>query len=399
MIAGRQEIFSCDKGLKYSNNDDESEMPRGWGKEAADLSLEIRQLTELLDGIAQPVFAVKDGAVSYCNRAAQALDVHENTQILALTDEAMYRADWTGSVNLPLSLPGGPAEAAVYPLDGWQIFVIQAKAEQPAPDMAFFAAQALRVPLSNLFGAAAALFPRLEELEDPAIQRSMASLNHAFYQLLRTTCNLTDLRAALDGEMKLNLEKTEMTSYIYGIFERTAPLCRTRGIRLECSIPPQTFSAWIDRQRLERAILNLLSNAIKFTPAGGTISVRLERGETSALIRVQDSGEGFAPSLIASAFTRYARAVELGDPRWGVGAGLPLARSIAQLHGGNLVVQSESDQGACVCLSISLRTPDVQARVFKSPVAAADYTGGYSHELTELADVLPLEVFDSINVN
>ena len=48
--------------------------PGGWGKEAADLSLEIRQLTELLDGIAQPVFAVKDGTVSYCNRAAQALE-------------------------------------------------------------------------------------------------------------------------------------------------------------------------------------------------------------------------------------------------------------------------------------------------------------------------------------
>ena len=363
------------------------------------MSLEVQQLTQLLDGIAQPVFAVKDGVIVYCNRAAQALEIREQSQILELTDAALYRADWTGTVNLPLRLPGGPAEAAVYPVEGEQIFVIQTRTAQPAPDMAFFAAQALRVPLSNLFGASARLFPRLEELEDPAIQRNMASLNRAFYQLLRTACNLTDLRAALDGEMKLHLEKTEMTSFLYGIFERTAPLCRTRGVTLECSIPPQTFYAWIDRQRLERAILNLLSNALKFTPDGGTIGLRLEHGETSALIRVQDSGEGIAPSLMASAFSRYARAMEVGDPRWGVGAGLPLARSIAQLHGGNLVVQSEADKGTCVCISVSLRTPDVQTRTLKSPVAEADYTGGYSHELTELADVLPLDVFDSVNIN
>ena len=362
---------------------------------------DTQQFTQLLDALAQPVFVAEGGIVTRCNRAAEALQITVGMHVTDMAEGGVYDPAQRTPMNLPLRLPSGAvADASVYPLEDKQVFVLPATAAQtPQMDTVFYAAQSLRVPLSNLFGASGTLFPRLEELEDPAVQRSLSSLNRAFYQLLRVTCNLTDLHTALRGEMKLRREKTELTNFVYDLFMRTEPLCKTRGITLTCKLPPATFSGWIDRQKLERALLNVLGNAIKFTPQGGTIEMQLARVGESAVIRIQDSGEGFDPATISTVFSRYARALELGDPRWGVGAGLPLARSIAQLHGGNVVVQSERGAGACVSLSVSLKAPEAAELKLCSPVAAADYTGGYSHELTEFADVLPLEVYDTINVN
>lgn len=359
-----------------------------------------RQLAQMIEALAQPVFAAQAGVVVRCNHAAQAMRIAVGMPVEQLLDGGIYDPAQSAPASLSLKVPGGTAEASVYPLGAQQVFVLTpAAAQQTQLDTVFYAAQSLRVPLSNLFGASSALFPRLEELEDPMIQRNLASLNRAFYQLLRVTCNLTDLHAIQRGEMKLQLEKMELTDYIYEIFARAEPYFKTRGIELTCSVPQSMFSAWIDRQKLERAILNLLSNAAKFTPAGGSVRMELLRGTGCAVVRICDSGEGFDPAIIPTAFSRYTRTLELGDPRWGVGAGLPLARGIAQLHGGSVVVQSERGQGACVSLSVSLKAPEQQMLSVKSPLAAADYTGGYSHELTELSDVLPLEVFDTINVN
>ena len=82
---------------------------------------------------------------------------------------------------------------------------------------------------------------------------------------------------------------------------------------------------------------------------------------------------------------------------WGAGFGLPLVQHIVQLHGGAMMIGSPGSGGSVVVFSLPLGEPDAQT--VKSPVAGMDYAGGFRHELVELADVLPLEVFDSSNVN
>ena len=94
---------------------------------------------------------------------------------------------------------------------------------------------------------------------------------------------------------------------------------------------------------------------------------------------------------------RTAQAL-LPGASWGAGFGLPLAQHIVQLHGGTMMIsRKEAGAGAMAVFSIPLGEPDPQA--VKSPIAGMDYAGGFRHELVELADVLPLEVFDSSNVN
>lgn len=224
-------------------------------------------------------------------------------------------------------------------------------------------------------------------------------MNRAHYQLLRLACNLTDMRSALLGELKLRREKAELTGFFRELFDRAVPLLRETGLELRYTCKAKPFCGWIDRQRLERVIWNLLSNAVKFTPKGGTVTAELEYTLQAAILRIHDDGEGVSQARLSSVFQGYDRSCALGDPRWGAGLGLPLAEHIVRLHGGTLMLQSEEGSGTTMVLSLALSVPGTTELQFHSPTATIDYTGGYAHELVELSDVLPLSEFDSYRIN
>lgn len=99
-----------------------------------------------------------------------------------------------------------------------------------------------------------------------------------------------------------------------------------------------------DKRRIRQIILNLLSNAIKFTDEG-TITLQAKRSEDEIIISVIDSGPGIsyaAQSLIFEPFTQTEDGIKLE----GTGLGLPISRTLAQLHGGRLWVESEPGAGA-----------------------------------------------------
>ena len=242
------------------------------------------------------------------------------------------------------------------------------------------------------------LFPVLEEQENPAIQRQTAILNKNLYQLLRLAGNLTDMSRLIAGEMPMYDEKTELREFFGAIYDRVKPLCQAVGIEIKYACPTSKFYGVIDRQKMERAVLNLISNAMKYTPKGGKIMLRVETNKSSVLIKVADNGEGLQPELLATVFDRFSHRDPLGDPRWGMGLGLPYARYIAQLHGGTMIIEGKPGDGTSVTMSVSLHR-QAAATSLRTPIINYDYAGGFEHCLVELADVLPSDVFDSMNVN
>ena len=102
-----------------------------------------------------------------------------------------------------------------------------------------------------------------------------------------------------------------------------------------------------DRTRLTEILLNLLSNAIKFTELGGAINVLVRRTEEGgAAFVVRDNGSGMTEAEIEIALERFGQ-VDGGLARRheGSGLGLPLARKLAELHGGSLTLKSEKGRG------------------------------------------------------
>ena len=105
-----------------------------------------------------------------------------------------------------------------------------------------------------------------------------------------------------------------------------------------------------DERAVKQVLLNLLSNAVKFTPAGGRVSIGAElRGDGSLAICVNDTGIGIAREDIPRALAPFSQVDSALTRRYeGTGLGLPLVKSLIELHGGNLELESEVGKGTLV---------------------------------------------------
>src|SRR5262249_29309767 len=101
-----------------------------------------------------------------------------------------------------------------------------------------------------------------------------------------------------------------------------------------------------DRHLLQRAVSNLIDNAVRHTPSGGRIEIQLDREGERARIAVSDSGAGIPDSERARVFDRFVQLDPARSGSGGAGLGLPIARMIARLLGGDLTVGRSSLGGA-----------------------------------------------------
>jgi signal transduction histidine kinase len=138
---------------------------------------------------------------------------------------------------------------------------------------------------------------------------------------------------------------------IVAIVESCARLMRDRadtaGIRLVQELPPGLPQLQGDSRRLKQVLLNLLSNAVKFTPSGGRVTIRARyRGDDGFRVIVEDTGIGIAETDLEKAMRPFGQIdSRLARKYQGTGLGLPLARSMAELHGGKLELESAPGQG------------------------------------------------------
>jgi len=104
-----------------------------------------------------------------------------------------------------------------------------------------------------------------------------------------------------------------------------------------------------------RVFSNLLENAIRYTPAGGSVSVALERAEAGIVITVRDTGIGIEPEEIDKIFDEFHRTVEAKKfaPE-GTGLGLPIVKNILMRYNGFITVESQLGKGTCFCITLPL---------------------------------------------
>ena len=342
---------------------------------------------------------IQDGHIAGCSAAARALG-------LAAGDTAPEPPEAAGNTapepleaagTTELTLAGKPRQIVIRPFGAGQLWIVQPEgAEAISSETLLGIAHALQTPLQDLFCAADKLLPALEELEDPTLLHAAAVWQRAFYRLLRLNDHLRGFASGLCGEQRLALEKTELCAYFDELFEQAESLCAELGVTLRLKSPVRQFYGWIDRRKLASALCELISNALKYTPRGGEILLELARGGQNAFITLTDHGEGMGNAALAAAFTRYTAFSPLDDGRRGVGFGLPLARQIIQLHGGNLLLQPRGD-GLTVSISLPLSGPARDPLCMKSPLYAPDESGP-DPALVALSDVLPADVYDTRDV-
>lgn len=219
----------------------------------------------------------------------------------------------------------------------------------------------LRNPLNVILGYSELLL-RIPEIEQSSRLRKMGEALRRNAQSQSQLINdLLDLSRLQRGKISLNHETVSLTVIIDNAVETVRGEVAAKGIEIGLTVADQFLLVDGDRLRLQQIAWNLLNNAVKFTPAGGSIGIGLHRDEQSAVLVVEDTGQGIEASFLPHVFEMFRQADGSNIRRHGgLGIGLALVQQLVQLHGGTISAASEGlNKGSRFTVRLSL-TSEVQ---------------------------------------
>ncbi len=211
----------------------------------------------------------------------------------------------------------------------------------------------LRTPLTSMLGYSE-LMADLEQLS-PQGRRFLSVITRSAERELRLVDDLLTLVAIEESGLSIRTAMVDLEPIVRDAVEAARPRAEEVDIDLSVEIPGFAVQVEADRDRVGQAIDNLLSNALKFTPAGGTVRVRLHAGPNDAVIEVADSGMGIGdvdPNRIFERLYRSGSAVAQQVP--GAGLGLTIALAIVEAHHGTIGVVKTDTHGTTFRMSFPL---------------------------------------------
>lgn len=211
----------------------------------------------------------------------------------------------------------------------------------------------LRTPLTSMLGYSE-LMADLEQLS-PQGKRFLSVITRSAERELRLVDDLLTLVAIEESGLSIRTAMIDLEPVVRDAVEAARPRAEEVDIDLTLEIPGIAVQVEGDRDRLGQAIDNLLSNALKFTPAGGSVRVRLHAGSSEAEIEVADSGMGIGeidPNRIFERLYRSGSAVAQQVP--GAGLGLTIALAIVEAHHGTIGVVKTDTRGTTFRMSFPL---------------------------------------------
>lgn len=216
------------------------------------------------------------------------------------------------------------------------------KANQVKDEFLATLSHELRNPLNVILGYSE-LFLRLPEIDESSRLRKMAEALRRNAQSQSQLINdLLDLSRLQRGKISLSHETVSLAAIIDNAVETVRTEAAAKGIEIRLNMDHQLLLVDGDRLRLQQIAWNVLNNAVKFTPAGGSISISLNREEQNAVLIVEDSGQGIDTSFLPHVFEMFRQADSSNSRRHGgMGIGLALVQQLVQLHGGTIAAESE----------------------------------------------------------
>ncbi|MEE8372419.1 MAG: response regulator [Dehalococcoidia bacterium] len=227
-------------------------------------------------------------------------------------------------------------------------------------------AHELKTPLTSVLTCSEML------LANPTVDRSIVlarSVNRSAMNLNERIEELLDLARGEIGMLKLRLEPLDLLQLLRDIGNEMGPIASSEEQTLILDLPSSLPLIKADGQRVEQIVANLLSNAFKFTPEGGRITLRAAEKEAAVVIEVKDTGPGISRSEQERIFDPYHR---LDDDRArlsGLGLGLALSKTLAELHGGHISVRSRPGHGSTFTLALPLEGAKARIESAEQPNA------------------------------
>lgn len=210
-------------------------------------------------------------------------------------------------------------------------------------------AHELRTPLTVIDGYVEGMIDGVL----PAAPEQLGQVSEEVRRLRRLAEDLSTLSRAEEGRLSLVPARVDLGAVVADAAERLRPQAEDAGLTLRVEAG-RGVAVDADADRLAQVVTNLVGNAIRATPAGGAVSVSVERAGPTASVRVSDTGEGLDAADLDRVFERFYRVPgRRGGGDGGSGIGLTIARQIMRSHGGDLAAASAGrGQGATFTASL-----------------------------------------------
>ena len=159
--------------------------------------------------------------------------------------------------------------------------------------------------------------------------------------------NLLELSKLDSGLVLLDLRPDDLRAAVETAVEQSTAAAKRRGVAIKLHLPAAPIRIRHDPQRIGQVVANLVANAVKFTPRGGSVSVDVASTPDGARIEVADTGVGIEATELPHIFERFYRGSRANEARGsGSGLGLAIVRSIVDMHGGTVEVESRVGDGS-----------------------------------------------------
>lgn len=213
----------------------------------------------------------------------------------------------------------------------------------------------LRTPLNAIQGLSEMMIRGdLGKLEHPKYLEYSKDINFSAAHLLKLVNDILDLSKIDAGKFELMESEFDLNKAIADALRIARAWSRANKLTLTTAMENEPLIAFADERAIKQILLNLLSNASKFTPPGGEIRVAARRDDVgNGIIEVTDTGLGIPEkdlNTIIEPFSQLHRPAGLQQE--GTGLGLSLVKSMVELHGGSLTINSIEGEGTTVTVTI-----------------------------------------------
>lgn len=214
-----------------------------------------------------------------------------------------------------------------------------ARADRRRNDFIATLGHELRAPLAAIVNSAQTI--RLGGRDEGIRNTASRAMERQATQLTRLVDDLLDVSRIGQGKIHVSKRRIELAPVVDQALESVSAYCANLQHEITVAVPPVPIYLDADPARLTQIIGNLVHNACKFTDRAGRIAVTVSNDNDHAVISVKDTGIGIPGDFLPRLFETFAQVDTPGRTREGLGLGLPLVKSLVDLHGGTLTARSD----------------------------------------------------------
>ncbi len=211
----------------------------------------------------------------------------------------------------------------------------------------------LRTPLNAVIGFSDLLTDESYGALNDRQKRYVRHIQGGGKHLLRLINDILDLSKIEAGRLQLAIENVPVRTAFADVLDTMSSLADKKTQTLAETAPPQV-AVRADSTRFKQILLNLLGNAIKFTPEGGRIELGARIEGDFLRVEVRDSGPGIPAEEQQRIFDAFYQLGQNDKATEGTGLGLAITRSLVELHGGQLGLESQPGEGSCFFFTLPI---------------------------------------------